>query len=192
MKAAVARFYWSHLGDAQRVLDMGCGSGGIGHYRPAGRQVYGLDRDARRLAAAQPAYAWVAVWDFDAAPHLPFPDSFFDAVVTKDILEHLLKPWKTLADIHRVLRPGGQVLASVPVPWGKRVWNDYTHVRGFTAAALRQMFHDSGFEVLALWRMGGIPLTSRLNLLPYVPVLLRFPPFNWMWTSSYEIKARRI
>jgi hypothetical protein len=39
--------------------------------------------------------------------------------------------------------------------------------------------------------MGGVPLTSRFNVIWLVPYLLRFPPFDWIWTSSYEIKAQR-
>jgi 2-polyprenyl-3-methyl-5-hydroxy-6-metoxy-1,4-benzoquinol methylase len=67
-------------------------------------------------------------------------------VVAKDILEHLTKPWLVLKEVRRVLKPEGIVLASVICYRGRRVWDDYTHVRGFTLRSLQRMFE-------ALWQM---------------------------------------
>lgn len=190
MKRSAAHFYWSNLAFAKRVLDLGCATGELGRYKRDGVEVHGLEISPA-LAAKAAAYEVVRVWDLDQSAPLPFPDAFFDAVVAKDILEHLQKPWLTVAEIKRVTRPGGIILASVICERGHRTWSDYTHVRGFTVRSLRQMFTDAGFEVLAVWRMGGVPLTSRLNLIWLVPYLLRLPPLDWVWTSSYEIKAQR-
>ena len=190
MKSAVARFYWSHLIGVRQVLDLGCSNGDLGRYKPASVQVYGLDLDPLLLAKAQ-HFEIVQEWDLDRPDPLPFPDDYFDAVVAKDILEHLQKPWRTLAETRRVMRPGGLLLASVICERGHRTWSDYTHVRGFTMRSARQLFADAGLEVLSTWRMGGVPLTSRLNVIGLIPYLLRFSPFDWLWTSSYEIKARR-
>jgi SAM-dependent methyltransferase len=189
MKANHARFYWSHLGDARRVLDLGCATGDLGKYKPDGCVVFGLDVNHGLLVEAR-RHEIVQAWDLDASTWLPFPDAFFDAVVAKDILEHLQKPWRTVAEIRRVLRPGGIAMASVITPRGRRVWSDYTHVRGFTSAAVRQMFADSGLEVTALWPMGAVPLSARLGAIGWLPALLRVPPFGWIWTSSYELTAR--
>ena len=191
MKPAVSRFYWSHLSGAKRILDLGCAAGVLGRYKPEGIHVYGLDINPALVEEAAAYYEIAQVWDLDQPTRLPFSDDYFDAVVAKDILEHLQKPWRTLGEIRRVIRPRGEVLASVICYRGWRVWNDYTHVRGFTMQSLRQMFTDAGFQVLGVWRMGGVPLSSRLNLIWLVPWLLRFAPFDWLWTSSYEIKARR-
>lgn len=192
MKAGVANFYWSQLPGAKRVLDLGCAAGDLGRYKPAGVEIYGLDQNEAALEQAAPYYEVVQGWDLDSAEALPFPDAYFEAVIAKDILEHLQKPWRTVAEMQRVVRPGGVVLASVITHRGRRTWSDYTHVRGFTRRSLRQMFSDSGFEVLTVRSMGSIPLMSRLNLIRFVPVLLRFPPLDWIWTSSYEIAARKI
>jgi SAM-dependent methyltransferase len=190
MKAAVARFYWSHLDGVNKVLDLGCATGDLGRYKRDGTKVWGLDhnRVSTEFAAK---YETVQVWDLDMRTSLPFPEAFFDAVVAKDILEHMVKPWRTLEEIRRVLKPGGIILASVICHRSHRTWSDYTHVRGFTIRSLRQMFTDAGFQIVDLWRMGGVPLTSRFNLIWLVPYLLRLPPLDWIWTSSYEIKAQR-
>jgi SAM-dependent methyltransferase len=172
------------------VLDLGCADGHLSRYKSEGVEVHGLDLNTVALEEAQ-QYEKVRVWDLDSIEPLPFPDAYFDAVVAKDILEHLQKPWRTVLEIRRVTRPGGIILASVICERGHRTWGDYTHVRGFTMQSVRQMFTDVGLEVLGVWRMGGVPLTSRFNLIWLVPYLLRFPPFDWIWTSSYEIKAQR-
>jgi hypothetical protein len=50
---------------------------------------------------------------------LTFPDRSFDLVVTSDIFEHVRKPFVGFAEVHRVLRPGGRHIFSIPVqePW---------------------------------------------------------------------------
>lgn len=190
MRSAVARFYWSHLAGATRVLDLGCASGDLGRFKPTGVRVCGLELSPALVEKAG-AYEEAQVWDLDEPTPLPFSKESFEAVVAKDILEHLQKPWRTLAEIDRVLTPGGIVLASVISHRSHRAWCDYTHVRGFTEESVRQMFADAGFEVLGVWRMGPVPLGSRFNFIPLVPALLRFPLFDYWWTSSYEVKARK-
>jgi SAM-dependent methyltransferase len=190
MRPAVARFYWSHLAGARQVLDLGCGSGDLGSHKPAGTRVFGLEINPELVTKAI-QHEDARVWDLDSNEPIPFRDAYFDAVLTKDILEHLQKPWRTLAEVRRVLKPGGIVLASVICHRSWRAWNDYTHVRGFTMRSLRQMFTDAELQVVDVWRMGAVPLASRLNLIWLVPYLLRFPPLDWIWTSSYEIKASK-
>ena len=190
MKDSSARFYWQHIQNVTTVLDLGCGPGDLGKYKPPSTKVFGLEINPALVSLAK-NYEISQVWDLDTPQPLPFDQGFFDAVVAKDILEHLTKPWLTLAEVRRVLKPQGIVLASVICERGRRVWSDYTHVRGFTMQSVRQMFTDAGLDVLEVWRMGPIPLASRLNLTWMVPYALRFPLFDWLWTSSYEIMARK-
>lgn len=48
------------------------------------------------------------------AHQLPFPDDAFDGLVVQAVLEHVLSPEKVVAEIHRVLKPGGIVYAETP------------------------------------------------------------------------------
>ncbi len=73
----------------------------------------------------------------------PYGDDFFDAVLARDILEHLREPWLTLREARRVLRPGGIIVASVVMAEPQAVWADYTHVRGFTRSSVDLMFRDA-------------------------------------------------
>lgn len=187
---ALVAYYYHHFGHVCRVLDMGCGLGCVGRLKPdPAIEVYGLDIDEEAVAKAA-QYENAQVWDLEAQ-QLPFDGEFFDAVLAKDILEHLQAPWVLVTEIYRVLRPDGIVIANVPMAKPKVVWNDYTHMRGFTSSALRMLFEDCGFDVLHIHKMGGVPLTGKLHLTKWLHILLRFPPLDFFFGRCLEIKARR-
>jgi SAM-dependent methyltransferase len=190
LRMAVAARYYRLLNPAHRILDLGCGSGEFGRYRPSRDvEVHGIDLD--RGAVASAARFEIAVQGDLEGPPLPYEDGFFDAVLARDILEHLREPWLTLREAHRVLRPGGVIVASVVMAKPSAVWADYTHIRGFTRSSVELMFRDATFDVEAVWQMGGIPLASRLDLIDQVPTLLRLPLIGRRWATSWEIQARR-
>lgn len=185
----VAR-YFRHLGDVSRVLDLGCGTGDLGRYRPRpGIEVFGLDLDAGAVAQAA-RHETAQVCDLEAA-RFPFESSFFDGVVAKDVIEHVQRPWELVQEIRRVLRPGGRLVVSVPMPRPDVVWNDYTHVRGFTERAIRGLLRDFGFSVRGVARMGEVPLSGRLGLLDWTPGFLRLPGMCRLFGRSYEVVAVR-
>jgi SAM-dependent methyltransferase/uncharacterized protein YbaR (Trm112 family) len=86
---------------------------------------------------------------FDIAPHanaqvvgdgerLPFRDGVFDGVVLDAVLEHLAHPARVVAEVHRVLKPGGAVLAHVPFLYPFHAApHDYQR---YTPAGLRMLF----------------------------------------------------
>jgi ubiquinone/menaquinone biosynthesis C-methylase UbiE len=103
------------------VLDVGCGSGnhlGIyaGHVGASGR-VVGIDRDRRLVEAALAAHGSapqveVVVGSMDEP--LPFPDASFDLCFSNFAIYNAADPRATLAEIRRVLEPGGQVVLIGP------------------------------------------------------------------------------
>jgi SAM-dependent methyltransferase len=190
MRPALAARYYDALGEARRILDVGCGVGEFGRYKPAPDiEVYGVDVDAGALEHAR-RFEHALCIDLEREP-LPYEDGSFDAVLARDVLEHLQDPGRMVREIHRVLRPGGVLIASVVVARPARVWADYTHVRGFTRRAAQLLFEDAGLAVERVWRMGPVPLASRLRLLGVVPYLLSLPGLDQLWTSSWELRARR-
>ena len=187
---ALAREYFRRLGTVSLVLDLGCGVGGMLLAAPCGVCVIGVDHDRSALELAG-RHGAVLVWDAAAARRLPFPGNRFDAVIARDLLEHLDHPWDTVREMHAVLRPGGLALASVPMARPRVVWNDYTHRRGFTRAAIRLLFLDAGFEVARVGRMGPLPLLARLDLIRAAPWLLRIPVLDRVWATSWEVLVRK-
>jgi SAM-dependent methyltransferase len=103
--------------NALRVLDVGCsfgyGSAAVGAGGPAGRRIIGIERDPEHLAHAAESFPWVTILDADATD-LPVADGCVDAVLMLDVIEHIADPSRVLAELNRVLRPGGLVVISVP------------------------------------------------------------------------------
>ncbi len=96
-----------------RVLDIGCGTGGYLRIMAplvAPGPAVGIDLSAtliaraQQLAAADEANVSFRVGD---AYDLPFPDASFDRVVASQVLLHLAEPWRAVAQMRRVLVPGG-------------------------------------------------------------------------------------
>ncbi|MEV6780966.1 class I SAM-dependent methyltransferase [Streptomyces sp. NPDC051098] len=103
----------------RRILDAGCGSGSLSAaLRDRGAVVTGVDASAVMLALARRRLGdGVALHVVDLSDRLPFDDGAFDDVVASLVL-HYLEDWgPTLAEIRRVLRPGGRLIASVDHPF---------------------------------------------------------------------------
>jgi SAM-dependent methyltransferase len=94
--------------DPARILDIGCGEGALRAALPArlGARTVGLDASATMLAAHRRP-----VVQADATA-LPFAGGAFGAAVAVNVLDHLADPTPAIAEAHRVLAPGGTLLAA--------------------------------------------------------------------------------
>lgn len=102
-----------------QVLDAGCGTGWYAEQLlTRGAQVTGVDSSARMLAYARTRLGdRAALHQVDlAAPPLPFPDARFDVVLCALVLHYLRELTPTLAELRRVLVPGGTLLFSTHHP----------------------------------------------------------------------------
>ena len=114
------------IGGGTKVIDVGCGAGRHSYeaYR-RGADVIAFDQNAEELAevdtmlqamgqageAPKSAKAQVVVGD---ALALPYPDGTFDVVIASEILEHVPDDETAIAELVRVLRPGGSLAVTVP------------------------------------------------------------------------------
>lgn len=108
-----------HLSAASRVLDLGCGRGGVMElfWRDVALAV-GLDPDWRSLHERRaPLPAACALGEA-----LPFTDGAFDLVIALWVLEHLPDPERVLREVRRVLSPGGVFLFLTPNALHPLVW----------------------------------------------------------------------
>ncbi len=113
-------FLLNQIKPGMRVLDAGCGPGGIATglaqaVAPDG-DVVGVDFDPEALAAARELAAERGVTNVrfqEASVYtLPFPDAAFDAAYAIAVLFHLHDPVAALRELRRVLKPGGIVCVS--------------------------------------------------------------------------------
>jgi SAM-dependent methyltransferase len=156
------------VGPGDRVLDLGCGGGrhAFEAYR-RGAQVVAFDYDAGQLPPVRgmfgamlaegesgpPAAARVMAGDATA---MPFPDGSFDRVIAAEILEHVPRDQRAMAEIARVLRPGGIAAITVPswlperVCWAlSREYHEVPggHVRIYTKPELTGKLTQAGLSV---------------------------------------------
>lgn len=116
----------ARLRPGQRVLDVACGTGVLAREALArtapGGAVAGLDPNAGMLAVAR-ALAPAVDWRQGVAESLPFPDGWFDAVVSQFGLMFFDDRAQALREMQRVLRPGGRLAVAV--------WDALEHVPAY-------------------------------------------------------------
>jgi SAM-dependent methyltransferase len=136
--------------EAESILDVGCGAGtnlDLLAERYANREVHGIDIEIEPLRFCRSDRS-VPVSQADLA-RLPFCDGAFDLVCALDSIEHVADDGAALRGLHRVCRPGGTLLATVPAfPF---LWGNVDvvghHYRRYTRVELIEKISAAGFEV---------------------------------------------
>lgn len=114
LRAVEARFY-ADLPLPRPVLDLGCGDGHFGSVAFDGPLKAGFDRWWGPLAEAHERGGYHVLAQAEGA-RMPYPDSTFATVVSNSVLEHITHVQPVLAEVARVLRPGGWFYFCVPGP----------------------------------------------------------------------------
>jgi SAM-dependent methyltransferase len=170
------------------LLDVGCGRGDLGAVLVRrGWQVSGVDPSAEACAFARARGVEATSGTLES---IPYAQESFDVVVMRHSLEHVPDPRAELARIHRLLRPGGLLIISVPnfASWErKRFGSAWFHLdlprhrTHFVPGALRIALADAGFETLSLRSSGDV--NSLLGTLQY-----RFAG-RLLWTNALAFWA---
>ena len=156
-----------------RLLDIGCGAGKfLAEMRDLGWETLGIDISpeaadacrARRLEVFQGTLGDAGI-----------SDAAFDAVTMRHCIEHLPDPAGTLREVHRVLRPGGEVIVETPNISGLparllgRYWfglEPPRHLVHFKPGTLKRALREAGFEHCRVrFKSSGFVIARSLELL---------------------------
>ncbi len=138
----------------EKLLEVGASSGyRIEHFAKMGVKLWGVDADHDAIVSGQTSGSPVTLIEADVES-LPFPDGFFDKLLSVHLLEHLDNPGQAIGEMARVLKSDGQAVIVVPCE----------RIRGDTAFAgwLR-------FKNLHLHRFSPPQITSMLQ--PYFSIV---------------------
>lgn len=108
---------------------------------------------------------------------IPFPDNTFDSILTSEVLEHIYNLEEILKELHRVLKPGGKILISVPFAWNEHEMpNDFGR---YTSLGFKALLERNSFTVLHLEKTTGFleALVQLRGLYWHLHIIPKFRPF---------------
>jgi SAM-dependent methyltransferase len=179
----------------ERVLDYGCGMGYSYQRQLVGavKHYTGADVGATALATTQkkgfPAFK---IEPNEGTINAP-PDSF-DGAVCSEVFEHLFEPLNAARELHRVLKPGGVLVATVP-NFGFHAWrlmaflraqvpsepedkvgNRYhgVHIRFFSKLMLKRLLRDAGFVDIKIGSFGEASVWDVFNAAGHFGLIAKF------------------
>jgi len=157
--------YLKLIGSGKKILDIGCWDGYIGQLvKKQNNHVYGVE--------VVPAAADRAGKILDKVYNLPLVGAWadqineqFDLILTTEVIEHIFDTDNFLANIKRLLKPGGELVVSTPnaASLGRRLLlllgrspnleitsriEDSGHIRYFTMSSMKQLLREHGFDIL--------------------------------------------
>ncbi len=185
MKPFIAALIASVVRPGQRVLDVACGTGfatrAASSVVGSGGSVSAIDINPGMIDKARShPMAGDVEWHVGSALELPFEDGSFDGVICQQGLQFFPSPADGLAEMHRVLKPGGSLGATV---WAPIHLSPYLAAQasmmsehcGIAPAVLDQAIPREGEALLNRWATeAGLP-DARVETLQFV---VEFPPLQ--------------
>lgn len=143
----------------QKVLDVGCGNGTLLSPLASLHELHGVEIAEDLVERANKVGVRAVIHDVESSP-MPFPDKTFDAVYCGETIEHQVDTDWLIAEINRVLKPGGKLILTYPnirtalgiammlffdLPPMYAARYRAPHYRDFTLKTIRMVLNNHGF-----------------------------------------------
>lgn len=150
--------YWWHVAkrklvcafiQGKKVLDVGCGTGAmLSELKSKGFTTFGIDGSAEALKFCRQR-GLTSLQKVDFEKPLPFGAGVFDTVLCLDVLEHVESDDKLLANIQKILHPGGRLILTVPAyQFFWTYWDEMLgHKRRYELSQIRNLVKKAGFKL---------------------------------------------
>jgi SAM-dependent methyltransferase len=161
-----------HLaGFSGRLLDIGCGNSPFRHLLdPTISKYQGIDVER----ASSFGYRNPQTIYYDGKV-IPFADQSFDAFLCTEVLEHVLDPSELIGEMHRVLKPGG--LGIITIPWSARFHYQPFDYHRYTPSALEAIFQPFASQKISSRGTDISSIASKIAV-GYIRNILRIKPSN--------------
>jgi len=160
------------------LIEVGCGDGSFTtDLAKLSSNVTAIDISAGQIAENIQRFPTIKFLQHDVAERFPFADGAFEAVWCSEVLEHLFDPLYALREMHRILRPGGRLLVTVPYhgrfknvlialfKWDEHFAPANPHIRFYTNRTLTKVATEAGFQAIRI-EMCGMSQPLRDMLVP--------------------------
>lgn len=148
------RFLARRVPRGGRILDVGCGRGVL--LKELARRDFEAHGFEVSPSAAEGVDSRIAIRIGDDLSEASYPSANFDQVIIWHVLEHVSDPRGTIEEIHRILKPGGEIVVAVPnfsslqARWSGPAWFHLDlprHLYHFPATGLKKLLSECGFRV---------------------------------------------
>lgn len=151
---------------AIEILELGCAEGTTGKLLQENypkKNVDAVEMSTKLAELAKPFYRKTYISSFEKFA----PKQSYDAIICGDVIEHMADPWEQIGRMHKMLKPGGSLIASLPNAGHWSLVKDMlkgkfeylpvgitciTHLRWFTEASIKKALEGSGFGIEVFYR----------------------------------------
>ncbi len=130
-----------------KLLDFGCGSKPYKKYFTHTDAYIGLD-----IEQSGHLHTNEQIDVFYDGKKIPFEENYFDSAFSSEVFEHVFNIDEVLAEIHRILKPNGQLLLSCPFAWPEHeIPYDFARYSSF---GIKSVLEKNGFEIMEQKKTG--------------------------------------
>jgi ubiquinone/menaquinone biosynthesis C-methylase UbiE len=168
----------------RKILDIGCGNGTVLACHANKHEIHGVEINEELVTRANKIGMKAVVHDVESGP-MPYPDKTFDVVFCGETIEHQVDTDWLMAEINRVLKPGGTLVLTYPnvrtalgigmllifdLPPMYAARYRAPHYRDFTLKTIKMVLNNNGFS-----------FSKALGSAFYLPVIGEY----WSWLATY-------